>query len=220
MQPKYRTDYDGEFVITKSRWYESEKTQSREWVENPVDNQHISNRAAVIGSTLDESQFDFRRLVRHKGGLLGNQRLQTYGSGELWKEMQFNFLVATQVNDLNKISESGYYNDTVVFTDTKNCLQNPGKFYLTPYQPKLDQLALAVYIAAFDAHEEIFLLGYNNETPHGLYSWKEHINEVFEAYQDTKFILVGVDSNMPDLWKNNTNVSCMDYRSFIYYCDI
>ena len=52
IQERYRADYEGEFVITESRWSGGKKTQNREWVANPIDNQHISGRAACIGSNV------------------------------------------------------------------------------------------------------------------------------------------------------------------------
>jgi hypothetical protein len=79
---------------------------------------------------------------------------------------------------------------------------------------------LAIYLAAFDGHNEIFLLGYNNETPADTLSWIADINAVFSTYRLTNFILVGTESNMPTSWRNNRNVSCMEYRDFVSYCDV
>jgi hypothetical protein len=79
IREQYRSDYEGEFVITESRWSGGKKTQNREWVPNPIKNQHISGRAACIASDVDKERFDYTRLQRHKGGLLGSKKLQTYG---------------------------------------------------------------------------------------------------------------------------------------------
>lgn len=220
MQTRYRTDYEGEFVLVKSHWYDSEKTQDREWVENIVNNQHISSRAVVIGSDVDDWQFDFRRLARHRGGILGTRRLQSYGSGDIWKQMKFDFVVSTVDTEIQEMLDAGYHVDNVVFTNTSNVIKNPGNFYVVPYQPRMDQLATAVYMAAFDGHEEVFLVGYNKDTPHGIISWEDHVNEVFESYPNTSFFVIGVQPNMPNAWFNNTNVSCMSYHDFVMYCDI
>lgn len=220
IQPRYRRDYDGEFVVVESRWNSSVKNEQREWIPNAIENQHISGRAAVIGSSSDVAMFDYKRLQRHNGGLLGKKKLQTYGCGQLWKDMRFDFFVSYDKTTLDKIQAAGYQNDTVVFTDAKNCIQHPGSFYLNPYQPAMDQTALALYLAAFDGHEEIFILGCNKDTEYSSLNWQEHINEVIQAYQSTSFILVGVPSNMPEKWRNNRNVRCMKYREFISYCDV
>ena len=70
IKEQYRCDYEGEFVITESKWAAGKKTQNREWVANPITNQHISGRAACIGSDIDKVAFDHTRLQRHRGGLL------------------------------------------------------------------------------------------------------------------------------------------------------
>ena len=48
MPERYRTEYDGEFVITVNTIKNGEKHQEREWIDNPIENQHISGRAAVL----------------------------------------------------------------------------------------------------------------------------------------------------------------------------
>ena len=61
---RYRTDYTGEFLITQATWSGGKKRQKREWVANPIENQHISGRAVCIGSDGDEAVskvFDQRR---------------------------------------------------------------------------------------------------------------------------------------------------------------
>lgn len=220
IQARYRRDYDGEFVVVESRWSSAVKNEQREWIPNAVENHHISGRAAVIGSPSDAAMFDYRILQRHNGGLLARKKLQTYGCGQLWKDMRFDFFVSYDKNTLDKIQDAGYHNDTVVFTDAKNCVQHPGSFYLNPYQPAIDQVAMALYLAAFDGHEEIFILGCNKDTEYSSISWQEHVNEVIQAYSSTSFVLVGVPSNMPDTWRRNQNVRCMKYREFISYCDV
>lgn len=219
---RYRADYQGEFVITNTRWANGKKEQEREWIPNQIENYHISGRAAVIGSTLDQDRFDFKRLEKHKGGLLGQKRLQTYGSGHLWKQMTFDFYVTTSDQQLQDVTRLGYSDQNIVYTTAKNIIKYPGKFYLVPHIGHIDELALAVYLAAFDGHEEVFLHGYNNETHNetGTVTWKENVSAVFKAYTSTQFILVGTETNMPESWRENRNVKCMDFRDFVTYCDV
>lgn len=220
IQARHRSDYDGEFVIVQSLLTGGTKLQDREWIPNAIENHHISGRAAVIGSRVDQALFDYTRLARHRGGLLGKKRLQTYGVGDLWKDMSFDFFVAIEQKQTDKIQKTGYSSRSTVYSTTSRCLLYPGHFYLLPYQPVLDELALIVYLAAFDEHQEIFLLGYNNETPAGSKNWIEHVNNMFKTYNNTQFILVGVESNMPVQWRNNRNVRSMRYRTFVSYCDV
>ena len=75
MTPQYRRDYAGEFVILNSTWSGGRKQQEREWIANPIENHHISGRAACIGDPFDQSQFDYTRLQKHRGGLLGSKKI-------------------------------------------------------------------------------------------------------------------------------------------------
>jgi len=220
IQARYRRDYDGEFVVTRTRLANGRGQQSRDWITNSVENHHISGRAAVIGSSVDRERFDYTRLQRHKGGLLAKKRLQTYASGTIWSEMPVDFFVTINRPTAKLIHTANYHNTSIVYTTPNLCMTYPGDFFLVPMSPQLSEIALAVYLAAFDQHEEVFLLGYNNETPVQDSGWVSHVNTVFEAYAETRFVLVGTSVNMPDVWRNNRNVTTMKYREFVTYCDI
>lgn len=216
---RYRRDYDGEFVITETKIADNTTKQSREWIPNVITNDHISGRAAVIGSDLDRKLFEWRRLYRHKGGLLAKKKLQTYGQATMCNEMPFDFLVAGDEKSAKHIVKSTKPVTAAVFSSASVCLNHPGQFYLVPYLPTIDPLAQAVYLAAFDAHQEIFLLGYSSATPSGNKSWQSDVARVFEAYPNTQFYVVG-RGDMHDSWRSCANVEHMQYRKFITYCDI
>lgn len=220
IQERYRADYEGEFVITESRWSGGKKTQNREWVANPIDNQHISGRAACIGSNVHRDQFDYTRLQRHKGGLLSSKKLQTYGTGTIAKEMRLNFAVEIDKTIINDLVESGYVTDNIAYASTRTCLMHPGEFYLIPYNTLMALEALVLWMAAFDGHKEIYALGYSNDTVGTVSEWSAHVNGVLTAYPSTKFTFVGEESNVPKEWRMNANVACMDVRPFISHCDI
>jgi hypothetical protein len=219
MQARYRSDYPGEFVILESKWSGGKKTETREWIPNPIENQHISGRAACIGSSIDRYRFDYTRLARHRGGLLSSKKLQTYGTGEIAQDMRLDFAVETNNNRLNTILESGYQENNVVYTTPRNCINHPGEFYLIPIRPGITDLATLVYLAAFDGHREIFLLGYHRETAGGRDSWIAEITRIFTAYP-VQFYLVGESTIMPGEWLDCANVRTMDYREWISYCDV
>jgi len=42
---RYREDYSGEFVITKTTFKNGKKVQEREWIDNPITNSHFSNKS-------------------------------------------------------------------------------------------------------------------------------------------------------------------------------
>lgn len=220
MQARYRADYPGEFVVLESRWSGNKKEQVREWVANPIENQHISGRAACIVSDVNKERFDYTRLQQHRGGLLGSKKLQTYGVGSIALEMRLDFTVTTNISILNNLKESKYSENNIVYTVPRNCIANPGEFYLIPQNPRLLDASQIIYLAAFDGHQEIFLLGYNNETPVEHPTWHHQVREVMDAYPGTLFYFVGESTNMFDVWLDANNARTLTYRDFIGYCDV
>jgi len=221
IEPRYRRDYQGEYVITTTNWREGKKSQAKEWIPNAIVNQHLSGRAAVIGSNNDRERFDHTRLQRHRGGLQGKKRLQTYGTRDIWRDMRLDFYVSTDQIQLNKIVDLNYQESTAVFTTARHCLRCPGKFYLIPFTPPICDAAMPIYLSVFDGHQEIFLLGYDREAQFGKSTnWINDVDQIIKAYESCDFILVGTESNMPDLLRHNKNVSCINHRSFITRCDI
>lgn len=216
---RYRKDYKGEFVAIQTVWSGSKKRTQREWIPNPVENNHISNRAACIASPMVDF-FDHKILENHKGGLLGAQKLQTYGTGIVAKEMNLDFVVEHDESTLMELVESHYYKNSTIYTKPRFCIEHPGVFYVVPYfSGLLKQVALA-YLAAFDGHKEVFLLGYNETADIGRKEWAGQLRDVMNAYPGTKFFHVDYESQTPDEWKSCSNFEQMSHRDFIIYCDV
>ena len=220
MEARYRTDYAGEFVILETKWAGGKRDETREWIPNPIENHHLSGRAACIGSNTDRATFDYTRLQRHRGGLLGSKKLQTYGTGAIAQEMRLDFTVETHATGLDKILETNYQQDNIVYTTPRNCIVYPGEFYLIPYKPRLIDMAITLYLAAFDGHTEVFLLGYSDLTNGDSLNWHSYVTDVFLAYPGVKFYLVGEGTHMFDEWVDCFNTQLMTYREFISYCDV
>ena len=220
MQARYRTDYAGEFVVLETRWAGGKKTQTREFVANPIENQHISGRAACIGSAVDRDQFNHTILERHRGGLLGSKKLQTYGIGNIALEMRLDFAVETRPDKLQEIKQLGYSEKNIVYTTARQCVNTPGEFYLVPHAPGLLDIAILPYLAAFDGHQEIFMLGYHRDTGIENSTWQHQIRSVIDAYASTQFYFVGEPSNMYECWLEASNARAMPLRDFIGYCDV
>lgn len=218
-QERYRQDYNGEFVITETRWSAGKKEQTREWVPNPVENQHISGRATCIISDIDQFRYDYRKLENHRGGLLGSKKLQNYGTGHVARKMRLDFTVETDSIELAKIIERNYQEKNIVYTTTRQCLIYPGEFYLIPYNPNMCIEALVVYLAAFDGHKEVFIIGANNDMSASNSDWIRQISRIIELYKSTNFIAVGNSSTIPNLWQKSSNFKTVDYREFLSYCD-
>jgi len=217
---RYRVDYAGEFVVLESKWSGGRKTQTREWIANPIENQHISGRAACIASDVDKHKFNFSILKKHRGGLLGSKKLQTYGASSITDYMILDFTVESKAHNLVKFIENNYYDANIVYTSARNCIANPGYFYIVPLRPMLTDIALLPYLAAFDGHKEIFLLGYNRDTPIDEPMWANHVSEVIAGYPGTKFYFVGEATNLFPQWLEHSNVETFTYQQFITYCDV
>jgi hypothetical protein len=217
---RYRKDYTGEFVVTSTAWSGGKKRQRREWLPNPIENHHISGRAACIANSSDIVEFDFTILQNHKGGLLGSKKLQLYGTGKIAKLMRLDFAVEKDDASVSELVAQHYYKDNTIYTSPKMCLKHPGVFYPVPYNPPFINEVILPYLAAFDGHREVFLIGYNDESGMGNNEWAHQLNQVMVTYPATKFFHVGYSSQAADLWKNNSNFEQLSHREFIIHCDV
>lgn len=217
---RYRKDYTGEFIVTNTSWSGGKKRTQREWIPNSIENNHISNRAVCIGSTTDLHQFDIRVLQNHKGGLLGSLKLQTYGVGDVAEFLRLDFVVEKDEEKLQKLINEHYYKNHVIYTSPKMCIRHPGVFYPIPYNPLIVQPLVLPYLAAFDGHKEVFLLGYTNDEAMGQNEWAVQLAKIIDTYSSTKFYHVGYESNTPDFLYQYPNFTQMSYRDFITHCDI
>ena len=91
---------------------------------------------------------------------------------------------------------------------------------MVPNNPHILDIATILYLAAFDGHQEIFMLGYHNETPVQSPYWVGHVRTVMDAYPGVIFYMVGESTNMPDLWMEAPNTKNITYREWVSYCDV
>ena len=219
---RFREHYDGEFIITGTTYKGGMKIQKREFVPNSISNQHISGRAAVIGQDETARADVIRLLENHRGGLLGQKKLQTYGCDGVWRKIRCDFYVETSVKELADMVDKNYTTNTVVYSSTRNCLRFLEQLYPVPYAVRLAPGARAAYIAAFDGHQEVFIVGVDGINPHCVIDTQSTADmpHVFSAYPGVKFYLVTDGAPPPDSWRNFANVDTWDYRRFITYCDV
>lgn len=231
IQQRYRRDYVGEFVITNTTIRDGQKIQSRDWIDNSIPNQWITGRAAAIVGP--DERFDHRVLEKHRGGLRGTKRLQTYGALSVWRDMRLDYYASTLRDDIMALSVAKHYQSnqffsrwvnyhelTAVFTTASLCLDYPGHFHLIPHALSLSNVALPLYLAAFDGNTEIFMLGYSQELSSPDRMWIQDVESVLDTYPGVKFVLVGTETNQPKSWRQRRNVRCMTHRQFITYCDV
>jgi hypothetical protein len=162
---QYRKDYTGEDIITSRTLENRNWTSTTETVPNAVTNNQISNRAVIIGNAPTRLEFDLN-ILKHPSGLLGAYTLQSYGCNALYRDFTPDFLVAHGNEIVKELSDTDYVKNNIVYTNAINLLAYPSKFYLIPYDPYADSGTTAAYIAAFDGHKRIYLLGFHgHDTP-------------------------------------------------------
>jgi len=222
IEEHYRSDYDGEFVITNTIFKDGKKEQEREWIENPISNNHVSNRATCIADGTSIEGFLLNRLEGHKGGLLGSLSMQVYGVQDVYKKLKCDFLVALGQDTLDEIKSSEYDEKNIVYTSTRGCLNNQGSFYLIPQSTRTTPHATAVWLACFDEHKEVFLFGYDQFTDQAIEQTKmiNSVNEVMKTYPTVKFHHVRKGGDMPESWKYLPNIDSMTINEYVSYADI
>jgi len=229
MSERYRTDYDGEFVIISNTIKDGKKHQEREWIDNPIENQHISGRAVVIGHgpsryhTKLHGKFNLKNHIeRHAGGHLARNRLQSYGTEGCWTELQCDFYVEFDAEKLKEIQQAKYSDRVSVYSHARNCINNPGEFYLVPYGQRGRSVAVAAWIACFDGHKEVFLLGVDGSNSEGTPDQTaiDHVNRVITTYPGVQFVYVSDGAEAPSDWRNNVNFTRWTYGKFVSLCDI
>jgi hypothetical protein len=239
---RYRTTYTGEDIIVERTLDKGTWSQITETVPNAVINSQISNQAVVLGNGTSRLDMDLRPIKNHRGGLLGSKALQTYGCNALYRDFTPNFLVASGNDIVNEIASTSYPTDNIVYTSSLNMLAHPNKFYLVPHDPYADAGTTAAYIACFDGHKKIFLLGFDGQEPanynNNIYAdtnaydskttqvnpnkWHANMKQLMQVYNDVDFVLVHKYKgySIPTAWNGITNLRQLNHREFIIEADL
>jgi hypothetical protein len=242
LKPLYRANYAGENIVTQLNLSGGEWNPETEFVPNGVINTHTTNQAVVLGNGTSRLAFDLAHIRRHKGGLLGVNRLQSYGCNALYRDFAPDFLITNGDAIVKEIANSGYTKEHIVYAHADAVLKYPGQFYLIPQNIHLDAGALAAYMAAFDGHTKVFLLGFDgydvpmqvdnvytgtacyplpNEIHNGEFLGRSLTN-VVKAYGDVEFIRVMPRAtwNMYYSLKSLPNFRQINYRDFVLEADV
>lgn len=239
----YRTDYTGEDIIVERKhegrvWHETTET-----VPNMITNNQISNRAVIIGNGPSRLDFNLNNLKKPQG-LLGATTVQTYGCNALYRDFTPDFLVVSGNNGIvSEIANSPFVKDNIVYTNNIHLLEHPGKFYLIPYDPYADAGTTAAYIAAFDGHKRIYLIGFDGHDFAGHNSnvyadtngydakwdfeidnekWINNRVQVCNVYNDVDFVWVTPygKNTVPEKLKWVENHRQISFRDFVIECDL
>jgi hypothetical protein len=216
----YRSEYTGEEVVTEMSHIDGQWNYTKEFITNSVINNRITSQAIVIGSGFTRSMVDLVHIKNHKGGLLASNKLQSYGCNNLYKEFEPDFLVAVGKEIIDEVADSGYTNNHIVYTGAQAILDHPGKFYLVPQDPSWNAGSIATYLAAFDGHTKIFLLGFDTSNADAF--WARSMSQVFSTYNETEFVLIvpSLNADIPEEWKYLLNVRPVTVNEFVVEADL
>lgn len=220
----YRESYTGEEVITKLTYVGTNWVPTTDFIHNRITNVYTTTQALVIGGgkSWRDPQFGFdpAHIKNHKGGEFGRNRLQTYGTNSVYKILPTDFLVIDD-EKAQELAISPYARTNIVYAHAKSIIKHPGKFYLIPQDPSWNSGSIATYLACFDGHKKIFLLGFDGEEGNDAFYTKT-MKHVFETYPDVDFVRVAVTPGyyMPEEWKYCVNVRQITLRQFIIEADL
>jgi len=245
----YRSDYMGEEIVKDLVWSDLQWNRTNEYVPNNVINNQISNTAVIIGNGPSRTQLTtlqniFDLLKNHKGGLLATGRAQTYGCNALYRDFWPDFLIVNGNNIAQEVANNYDCENKIVYANSDAVLSYPGKFYLTPQNPYWDAGAVAAYLACFDGHKRVYLMGFDGHSGqpdehYNVYTGttnyadsqfevnteaftSKSLKHVMDLYTDVDFVRVmpTPDWYMPDLWKYQLNLRQIDFQAFVQEIDL
>jgi hypothetical protein len=181
-------------------------------------------------------------LKNHKGGLLATGAVQTYGCNAILRDFTPNFTVA---NDAlaSELVNKGLCDDNIIYGTAEMVLAYPGKFYFTPQNPNWDMGAIAAYLACFDGHKQVYLMGFDLHSGEDGYHYNVYsdtngyptkyspttekyfettMKTVMNVYNDVEFIRVVPTKEfyMADSWKYQLNLRQITFKEFVYEVDL
>lgn len=238
----YRTNYGGERITTEAAFKNSEWLYKTEWVATAVANNHISKIATVIGNGSSRKTFPTGLLIKHLSGRLGATSMQTYGCNAFYRDYEPTFLVATGDAIVNEIANTDYCSRHIVYTNSDKILKHPNKFYLIPQDFVSNAGTVATYLACFDGHEKIYLIGFDNSAGehynNNIYAgtagyapvihnysddyWIMSMESVMRTYDEVEFVRVTSTPNYtcPVSWRKLPNFRQIHFQSYLYEADI
>jgi hypothetical protein len=233
----YRANYTGEDVINEMTYVRGQWAKEIEHIPNNIEITESHTRAVVLGNGSSRAE-----LYPDLFNLLDRQAMHTYGCNAIMRDFTPDFVCA---NDelMTEFIDSGYCDQTIVYGTARMREQHPDKFYLVPQNPNWNMGSIATYLACFDGHKTVYLLG------HDLHSGDDgyHLNvysdtvgypdqrslttegyfertmvTIMNIYNDVDFVRVSPtrDYYMPDSWKYQLNLRQISFRDFVIETDL
>jgi hypothetical protein len=242
IQPLYRSTYVDEQYIrdrtaTDGVWTESLTKQRIESTGT-----QFGTKALVIGNGESRAKFNLANIKNHKNGAISLGALQTYGCNALHREYTPHFLFVTRPEILNEVVDSNYTAANIVYANRSYVNADPTQLYYIPQDPCWNSGAMAAYMACFDGHSKVYMVGFDGvDTPTHSYNLYQDTNgypelkdgyseafyiqsmlQVFNTYPDVDFVRVKpTDSfRLPEEWKWVPNLRQIDFNQFVNEVDL
>jgi hypothetical protein len=241
----YRTNYSGDEIVTEAAYENSEWRYVKESTRPSFEFVPASGRAVVLGNGLSQKIINLN-LLKKSRGFNNSKTLKVYGCNALYRDFDPDFLVVTRDTVAKEIAtqnlKSGdYCKNNVVYASVKNILDYPGNFHVIPQNPGWNSGAIATYLACFDGHTTVYLIGHDpidsNGADYNIYSGTNGYNQksnisnqfyetcmlnVFNTYASVNFVLVNKTGKgyIPESWKYCLNLRRLSLRGFVLEADI
>lgn len=217
----YRANYTGEEVVTSLTYKNADWTVEKQWIPSGVvDNNNERDAALVVGGgntwQAPKGGFDLKYVKRPKAA----SRLKTYATNGVYKKFEPDFLVVDD-DAAQEVAQSGYCESHIVYAHAEVILQYPGKLYLIPQDPSWNAGAVATYMACFDGHKKIYLMGFDGEQGNDAF-YERAMLQLFNLYNEVEFVRVAPTANyyMPESWKYCVNLRQITFRNFVIEADL
>ena len=253
IQRLYRKDYQGEDVNTVGLYHEQKWSYQREFVSNPFTNLPLSNRAVVVGNGFSRLGFDLNHFLPTRETTAWGEfapwvpaksakKFNTYGCNALYRQYKPDFLIATGNDMIQEIVNSDYTQENIVYSNSRTVMEHTGKFHYIPQDLSYNSGAIAAYLAAFDGHKRVFMIGFDgidntthnynayagtnayqaSSTPVSESYWVISLLNIMKLYSDVEFFRVAPTNTFrtPEPWKYLLNYRTINFRQFVCEADL
>ena len=235
---RLRTTYTGEEINATATYENGSWTYETETIEPSIlDNNRTGQQAVVLGNGLSRGDFDINYIFKQP-------KLQTYGCNAIHRDAQYDvdFLVINNDKIAQELVETGGATRKIVYANSDQIFDHPGVFYMMPQDPQWNAGAMAAYMAAFDGHSKIYLVGFDGQDTHGnnnnvytgtnAYQIEDTVvtddfyglalKTLMQAYPLVEFIHVNKTGkgNIPGAWKECSNFRRISFHQLVTECDL
>jgi len=222
----FRENYTGEDVTTKLTYSGGQWQVEKDFVENSVTNIRIASQAIVMAGGRywqdphPQHQFHADHIKNHKGGLLGANKLQVYATNSVYHKIIPDFLVVDRDHAGQAVAD-GITSQCIVYAHAESITTYPNRFYLIPQDPPWNSGTIATYLAAFDGHTKIYMMGFDGRQEDDVF-YEQSMAFLIELYPEVEFVRVCPTEEfyMPESWKYYTNLRQISHRQFVLEADI